>query len=85
MPRSQPLASKGGHWKPFCISIVMPGFMPGIHVFDALKARRGWPRQAGRSAQINVTEPLRRIRRPHPSGDLRAPFAFDHRDIELAL
>jgi hypothetical protein len=41
--------------------------------------------QAERSAQINVTNPSRRIRRPHPSGDLRAALAFDHRYIELAL
>jgi len=38
-----------------------------------------------RSAQINVTEPSRRIRRPHPPGDLRAALAFNHRYIELAL
>ena len=32
-----------------CLSPVMPGFMPGIHVFHAwtLKLRRGWPGKPG--------------------------------------
>jgi len=36
------------HWpKRTCLSTVMPGFMPGIHVFAALRvSRRGWPGQA---------------------------------------
>jgi hypothetical protein len=60
-------------------------YLLGIHVFTLAQGVDGRDTPGVRPRQINVTEPSHRVRRPHPSGDLSAPFAFDHRNIVLAL
>jgi hypothetical protein len=36
---------------------VMPGLVPGIHVFAALKERQGWPRHLGEAARCAFARP----------------------------
>src|SRR5215216_4015165 len=40
--------------KPVKLSFVMPGVVPGIHVFLRHKSRRGWPGRAGTSPAMTA-------------------------------
>jgi len=47
---------------------VMPGFMPGIHVFLIAEARRGWPEKSDIKTALRAFCPAmtKAIQNPHP-------------------